>query len=169
MRVAHIILVATILLFTKTLCASTEVALPVAGDLAPFKKSLATLSQGSQGWSDEFAAIKDGMLHLDSPLGVQAIDEAANYIKKMRTIAKDGIDDGDSHDLAAFKVNQAKLRLTLARSAITRAHTAALSGHDVTAAFLEKILELAAKVDSLSETAFPTPKSDATFDLAEGA
>ena len=169
MRVAHMILLVAILLFTKTLCATTEVSLADDGDLVPLKKSMATLYLGSQGWSDEYAAIKDGMAQLDLQLGVQAIEDAANYIKKMRTIAKDGIDDGDSSDLAAFKVSQARIRLSMARSAITRAHTAALSAQNASPAFLAKILDLAGQIDTLSETAFPTPKSDASLELAEGA
>jgi hypothetical protein len=131
------------------LCTTANVASAAEQDLAALKGAWTTLDRKTQSWSSSLSGLEATMSRLEIEAGISALANARSHIETMRGVLEAGIGEDDAYDLVFFKYSKARLYLTLARSAMSRAHTATVTAPAAPETFMEQITSFIASMDAL--------------------
>lgn len=146
----HRILVSAFLLLGAVGWAPTASrAMAMTQDLASLKSAFAALDRETRPWPSTLSDLGASMSRLRNEAGIAALASALSHVETMRGVIEAGIDEGDAYELASFKYAKARLYLTLARSAMSRAHTAVVTVPEAPASFVEQLASLIASMDAL--------------------
>lgn len=128
---------------------SVQAPSPSLPDLATVRREFAYISQASEAWPDIIVELIAATEKLHAASATAALASVQQHIASMRDITTAAIDEHESLAKIQYQYTRARLYLSLARSACSRAATALVANTEVPALLLLQLNELSAAMDQL--------------------